>query len=59
MPFYEFDMSCGHVEQKECADPSKYYQIDRAYYKAQGLCDACWKKLHEAHRKIKKEKQLR
>lgn len=47
MPIYEFIMSCGHVQKKECAEPSKYFEQDMAYYKAQGLCDACWEKLHE------------
>lgn len=42
-----FNMSCGHTEEKEAADPSKYYEIDRKYYKAQGLCTNCWNKLHE------------
>lgn len=51
MPIYEFAMSCGHFAKRECADPSKYLQVDKKYYKAQGLCDECWKRLHESHQK--------
>lgn len=48
-----FNMSCGHSEEKEVAEPSKYLKIDRDYYEKQGLCDACWTKLHESHRQYK------
>lgn len=50
-----FNMSCGHTEEREVADPSKYLKIDRDYYKAQGLCSDCWTKLHESHRKYSRE----
>ena len=48
-----FNMSCGHAEEREVADPGKYLKIDRDYYKNQGLCSVCWAKLHEQHRKYK------
>lgn len=47
---YTFNMSCGHTAEREVADPGKYYEIDREYYKKQGLCDACWDKLQEQNR---------
>lgn len=50
-----FAMSCGHSEEREVAEPSKYYQIDHDYYRAQGLCSACWAKLHESHRQCSQE----
>lgn len=50
MAKYTFNMSCGHTQEKEVADPGKYLKIDRAYYEKQGLCDACWGKLREQHR---------
>lgn len=49
----KFDMSCGHAEERECADPTKYLMIDCDYYAKQGLCNDCWAKLHERHRKYK------
>lgn len=48
-----FDMSCGHAEEREVADYPKYYKLDRAYYKAQGLCSACRAALHEEYRRYK------
>lgn len=48
-----FNMSCGHTEEKEVVDPSKYLKIDREYYAKQGLCSACWAKLHAEHRQYK------
>lgn len=48
---YLFRMSCGHDAEREVADPKKYLKLDKEYYKKQGLCDACWDKLREKHRK--------
>lgn len=53
---YKFMMSCGHGAEREVAEPSKYYQIDRDYYSKQGLCDKCWKDLHEQVRKRQEDK---
>lgn len=53
---FTFNMSCGHIQEKEVADPNKYLEIDRAYYKKQGLCDVCWLKLHEKHRQYQQQK---
>jgi hypothetical protein len=53
---FTFTMSCGHTEDIEVADPKKYLRIDREYYKKQGLCSACWAKLHEQR---EQERQLR
>ena len=50
---FMFDMSCGHAEEREVVDPAKYLKLDRDYYKKQGLCSACWEKLHEQNRKRK------
>lgn len=44
-----FNMSCGHIEEREVADPKKYLKIDRDYYEKQGLCSACWSSLREWH----------
>lgn len=54
MGMYNFLMSCGHMAEREVADPAKYYNIDREYYKKQGLCDKCWDKL-----KTDKEKSMK
>jgi len=51
MARYTFNMSCGHTAEREVADPGKYYELDREYYKKQGLCDACWDKLREQNRR--------
>lgn len=51
MGMYKFMMSCGHEDTREVADPIKYYNIDREYYSKQGLCDECWKDLHEQVKK--------
>lgn len=48
---YKFLMSCGHESEREVAEPSKYYEIDRKYYNKQGLCDKCWKNLHRQAKK--------
>lgn len=58
MAVYTFHMSCGHTAEREVADPGKYYDTDRAYYEKQGLCDACWDKLHERNRKRKEEHDI-
>lgn len=52
---FAFHMSCGHIEEKEVAEPSKYLKIDRDYYEKQGLCDACWAKLYESHRQYQQQ----
>lgn len=46
-------MSCGHQAKREVADPAKYYDIDREYYRKQGLCDKCWDKLKTDKEKSK------
>lgn len=56
---YMFTMSCGHEEEREVAVPEKYLKIDSEYYNRQGLCSACWEKLHERHRKHKTDTELR
>jgi hypothetical protein len=52
-----FNMSCGHAEEREVADPSKYLKIDREYYAKQGLCSACWAKLRAEHKQQSHVKQ--
>lgn len=42
---YKFIMSCGHTAEREVADPGKYYDLDRRYYRTQGLCDDLINKL--------------
>ena len=56
---YKFLMSCGHESEREVAEPSKYYEIDRKYYSKQGLCDECWKCLHEQVKKRWEEQNER
>lgn len=51
MGMYKFLMSCGHEAKREVADPAKYYELDKRYYNKQGLCDECWKSLHEQVKK--------
>ena len=51
MGMYKFMMSCGHLAEREVADPAKYYELDKRYYNEQGLCDECWKNLHEQVKK--------
>jgi len=53
MGMYNFMMSCGHQAKREVADPAKYYDIDREYYRKQGLCDKCWDKLKTDKEKSK------
>ena len=53
MAIYVFHMSCGHTAEREVAEPSKYYEIDRRYYEKHGLCDDCWNKLHERSKQHK------
>ena len=48
-------MSCGHEDTREVADPTKYFNIDKEYYSKQGLCDECWKDLHEQVKKRQEE----
>lgn len=57
MAIYTFHMTCGHTAEREVAEPSKYYDIDRRYYEKQGLCDECWKKLHERNRRYRESMQ--
>lgn len=59
MALYRFNMSCGHTAEREVAEPSKYYEIDRNYYEKQGLCDDCWNKLHEQNRQHKESGRLK
>lgn len=56
MGMYKFTMSCGHEDTREVADPKKYLDIDRKYYAKQGLCKACWDKVHENHRKYQQSR---
>ena len=49
---YNFMMSCGHQAKREVADPAKYYNIDREYYRKQGLCDKCWDRLRADKEKL-------
>ena len=51
MGMYKFMMSCGHLAEREVAEPEKYYELDKRYYREQGLCDECWKNLHEQVKK--------
>ena len=55
MGMYKFMMSCGHEDTREVADPTKYFNIDKEYYRKQGLCDECWKGLHEQAKKRQEE----
>lgn len=57
MAIYTFVMSCGHTAEREVAEPSKYYEIDRRYYEKQGLCDECWNKLRERNKRRKESMQ--
>ncbi len=59
MGMYKFLMSCGHEAKREVSDPIKYYNIDREYYSKQGLCDECWKGLHEQVKKRWEEQNER
>lgn len=59
MGMYKFMMSCGHEDTREVADPIKYYNIDREYYSKQGLCDECWKGLHEQVKKRQITEELK
>lgn len=59
MGMYKFMMSCGHEDTREVADPTKYYNIDKEYYRKQGLCDECWKGLHEQVKKRQEEQNER
>ena len=52
MGMYKFMMSCGHQAKREVADPAKYYNIDREYYRKQGLCDKCWDRLRADKEKL-------
>jgi len=52
MGMYNFMMSCGHQAKREVADPAKYYNIDREYYRKQGLCDKCWDRLRADKEKL-------
>ena len=42
---YDVHMSCGHFQRLDIATTGKQLNIDLDYYRRQGLCSECWKKL--------------